>query len=302
MSAIHSKATAFNLTLDDIWSYSATTLLATVEYATLDHQKAIGNGVDNLYIQSVNPFVAGTQVNFVVVTDAQAATFITGAIIEIGTTDGGSQIARRVVTGTENYEADSAYSIINFDGAPADITVAQFVSVHGLSNKLTPEILSTSGYIGANSKSNAYYRGQVHHGNLYRYCLGAYRQKDTSKIWNAQTPSGAAAVDALDADIHTDTGFILPTGAEGIAASGYLGGLHISDIPLAPFGSSVTGSSANPVGDYLYVPALSTADTVLRVGGYSNYGSGVGRFCGYWNNSAASGNWARGALPFLKTP
>lgn len=302
MAAMHARATAVDMTLDDIWSYCATTLLCVVEYATLNSQLAIGKGVDGVYIQSVRPYIEETGVNRVVMTNAQAANFFTGVIIDIGTTEGAANVAHRTVTTVEEYVPDAAYHIVNFDGAPINTLAAQYVSAHGVTNLVTPEILSTSGYIGTNGKANAFYRGQVHHANLWRYVLGAYRETLTSKIWTAVDPTGAAAVNALNTAVHTDTGFVLPTGAGGAALSGYLGGLFTSEIPLAPFGSSVGGSDVNPVGDYLYVPTLATDNTVLLVGGDANRGADSGRFSGYWLNSAASSRWYIGALPFLKTP
>ena len=302
MAAMHARATLVDMTLDDIWSYSATSLLATVEYATLNHQTAIGKGVDSVYVQGIRPYIEETGVNRVVMTDAQSANFFAGVIIDIGTSDGGMQVARRIVTTIEDYPSDAAYAIVNFDGDPVDIATTQYVSAHGVSNLATPEILSTSGYIGTNGKANAFYRGQVHYANLWRYCLGAYRETLTSKIWTAVDPAGAAAVDALNTGVHRDTGLVLPTGAAGIALSGYLGGLLQGDIPLAPFGSAAGGTDANPVGDYLYVPSLATGNTVLRVGGDASNGLGAGRFDGYWLGGAGSSFWSFGALPCLKTP
>ena len=303
MAAMHTRATSVDMTLDDVWSYCATSLLASVEYATLNHQTALGKGVDSVYVQGIRPYVDETGVNRVVMTDAQAANFFTGVIIDIGTSDGSMQVARRIVTTIEDYPSDAACAIVNFDGDPVDIATTQYVSAHGVSNLETPEILSASGYIGTNGKSNAFYRGQVHHANLWRYCLGAYRETLTSKIWTAVDPAGAAAVDALNTGVHEDTGFVLPTGAEGIALSGYLSELHLdSGLPLAPFGKAASGSDANPVGDYLSVPALATGKTVLLVGGGAAYGLRAGRFRGNWNGGAGSSDWTFGALPFLKTP
>ena len=302
MSAMHTRATTMALTLDDIWSYSATSLLASVEYATLNHQTAIGKGVDSVYVQGIRPYIEETDVTRVVMTDAQAASFFAGVIIDIGTSDGGRQIASRIVTSVEDYPADSAYSIVNFDGAAINTLSAHYVSAHGVSNLETPEILSTSGYIGTNGKANAYYRGQVHHANLWRYCLGAYRETLTSKVWTAVDPAGAAAVDALNTSVHRDTGLVLPTGDAGIALSGYLGGLLQGEIPLAPFGSADGGTDANPVGDYLYVPSPATGNTVLLVGGYTGDGAYSGRFGGHWGSSASYSSWNVGALPFLRTP
>ena len=105
MTAMHARATLVDMTLDDIWSYSATSLLATVEYATLNHQTAIGKGADTVYTQGdpqgFRPYTNETGVNFVVLTDAQAKFFITGRSISIGTSNGGTEIAARLVTTIE---------------------------------------------------------------------------------------------------------------------------------------------------------------------------------------------------------
>lgn len=49
MSTIHTKAKAKKMTLDDIWTWTADSALLVVEFATMNTQAAIGNGVDSLY-------------------------------------------------------------------------------------------------------------------------------------------------------------------------------------------------------------------------------------------------------------
>ena len=44
MSAMHTNVTAQGMTLDDIWTWSADTLLMAVEYATLNSETAVGKG------------------------------------------------------------------------------------------------------------------------------------------------------------------------------------------------------------------------------------------------------------------
>jgi hypothetical protein len=219
-------------------------------------------------------------------------------MIDIGTTDGGYQVARRIVTSVEDYVTDSDYDIVNFDGAPVDVATTQYVSAHGTSNMLDSEILSTSGYIGTNRKCNAYYRGRVAHANYWRYVLGAYRQTGDGGIWIAGSRDAAAAVNALNTSIHTNTGFVLPE------TSDYLASLHMLASGLYPFAKTTGGSggSANPVGDHTYVPALSAGNTVLRVGGSADIGATCGRFCSNWLNSPAVSIWYISGLPFLKTP
>ena len=49
---MHTNAETQNMTLDDIFTWSADTLLMAVEYATLNSQTAVGNGCDSLYLQT----------------------------------------------------------------------------------------------------------------------------------------------------------------------------------------------------------------------------------------------------------
>lgn len=52
MSTMHTYAKNYGTTLDSIYSVDADTLLCVVEFATMNTQNAIGNGVSNLYRQS----------------------------------------------------------------------------------------------------------------------------------------------------------------------------------------------------------------------------------------------------------
>lgn len=296
MSDIHARATAYDMTLDDIYTWSADSILLHVEYATMNSQAAIGSGADSVYVQTIRPYISETAVNRVVMTDAQAANFRTGVMIDIGTTDGAYNIARRVVTTVEDYTPNSSYAIVNFDGAAVNIDTAHYASAHGTANVADSSILSTSGYIGTNGKCNAYYRGRVAHGNYWRYVLGAYRQTGNGRIWIADSRVEAAAYDALNTGVHTDTGFDLP------ATSNYISSLHMLASGLYPFAKTVGGASDKPVGDYCYVPSLATGNTVLHAGGASNNGASDGRFCGNWSNAASNSYWIFSGLPFLKTP
>lgn len=298
MAAIHARATAYDMTLDDIYTWSADTMLMAVEYATLNSQTAIGEGADAVYVQGVRPYIDESGVNRVVMTDAQSDNFRTGVMIDIGTSNGGYQVARRIVTSVEDYVPDSAYAIVNFDGAPVDIVTTQYVSAHGTSNMLDSDILSTSGYIGTNRKCNAYYRGRVAYANYWRYCLGAYRQTGDGGIWIAGSRDASAAADALNTGAHADAGFVLPE------TSGYIASLHQMASGLYPFAKTTGGSggSSNPVGDYANVPSLATGNTVLIVGGHAYSGVLCGRFYGYWYYSSADSDWSLSGLPFLKTP
>ena len=309
MSTLHTYAKNWGASVENIYGYSATDVLMIVEFATMNTQTAIGNGVSDLYRQGSYTIKANATASATVkILTADASTHcIPGAIFDIGATDGSAGVGSFIITSTA-LDSDPTYTIVTLttDGStPASITVttAHFWSVHGLSNTVDASIGAGSGYIGTNGKSHAYYRGQLAHANIYRYILGAYRETGTGKIWIANNPTEADAYDALNTAVHKDTGFALPQGAAGAAAEGYINALRLCpDVPAAPFCETIGGSSANPIGDYCYVPTLATANTILFAGGTAYYGTSCGRFFGAWSASAANSYWYIGALPVLKTP
>ena len=301
LATLHSRAKANDMTLEDIWTWTADTVLCAVEFATLNSQSAIGDGVSRLYrASSEHPYVAETGATRVIAPADFANVAIVGAIIGFGTTNDRGTTARRIVTSIEDY-TDSSYKIINFSGGTVDVTTDLFISIHGLSNFADAEIGSSSGYIGTNGKANAYYRGRVAHANAFRYILGAYRETGTGNIWIAHDREEADSYDGLDTSVHIDTGFTLPYADDGTNEQGYIQELYFYDkFPLFPFVKSVGGSSSNPVGDYCYHPAKSTVNTILLCGGGAGYGTYAGRFYGYWYSTSGSAWWYHAALPFLK--
>lgn len=301
LATLHSRAKANDMTLEDIWTWTADTVLCAVEFATLNSQSAIGDGVSNLYrASSEHPYVAETGATRVIAPADFANVAIVGAIIGFGTTNDRGTTARRIVTSIEDY-TDSSYKIINFSGGTVDVTTDLFISIHGLSNFADAEIGSSSGYIGTNGKANAYYRGRVAHANAFRYILGAYRETGTGNIWIAHDREEADSYDGLDTSVHIDTGFTLPYADDGTNEQGYIQELYFYDkFPLFPFVKSVGGSSSNPVGDYLWHPARTTVNTILRAGGPAGNGVQCGRLFGAWNSTSGYAWWSYAALPFLK--
>ena len=305
MDTMHTNVTAQGMTLDDIFTWSADNLLMVVEYATLNSEIAIGKGVDGLYRQSAEKVGANASVGETVLKlpNAFVSACVPSALIGLGTTDGGEQTGvTRFISSADLDGADPLFSTHKAVTVPAltvNVTTYTFICIHGQANLPDAVIGSMSGYIGINGKSNAYYRGRVSHGNFFRYCLGAYRQTGTGKIWVANSRAEAAAYDALNTGVHRDTGLALPT------VSNYVAELHLDNLlPLAPFAKATGGTagSTNPVGDYCYVPSLGTGNTILRLGGNATDGAGDGRFYGVWYYAASNSGWFIACLPFLKTP
>lgn len=251
----HTYAKNYGASLVDIYTVDASALLFIVEYATMNSQTACGNGASAVYIQGLTLSANVTNDNTIVLT-ASNANIVPGAVIDIGTTNGGYNVARTYCT------AVNGATVTLADAVTA--TTSHYVSVHGLINVADSDIGSHSGYIGTNGKCNAYYRGEVLWGNKWQYILGAYRQTGTGAIWVCDRDS-TDAYDALNTSVHNNTGLVLPT-----SASNYILTLGIADgLCAAPFCTSIAGNATNPVGDYCYTPALTTGNTILQQQEYS---------------------------------
>ncbi len=304
VSTMHTNATSQELTLDDIFTWCADTILMCVEYATLNSETAIGKGADELYLQThMVGEAAMTGATVLKLKNEVAAACVTGAVIDFGTTDGALDKGSTIYVSHTDLEGGdplvATHKAVTVQAITADLTTDHYSAVHGYYNSADAALGSMSGYIGTNGKCNAYYRGRVSHANYYRYILGAYRQTGTGNIWVANSRAVAAAADALATGTHRDTGLVLPE-----YAANYIATLGLDSLlPLGPFGLTVSaGGSTDPIGDYCITPTLATGDTVLLAGGYANHGSYSGRFSGSWSVTASSSAWNRASLPFLLTP
>lgn len=300
MANLHTYANNSGFTIDDIFTYSAELTAAVVEFANLNMQTAIGDGVSNLYRQSSEKsLLTETAATRVVLPKAFSASAVEGATLDFGASNGAVVLDnRRTCLGYEEYSDNADYISVLFD-EPLDITDAMFVSVHGLDNRSF--LGNASGYFGLNGKSTAYYRGSVLHGNRWRYVLGAYREKDTNALWICDNDD-PDKYNALNTSVHTDTRKIIST-ADGVSKSGYIGSLHfVNGLGAIPVAKGIGGNSSNPVGDYVYMPSITGGNTVLLVGGSAEVGAGVGPFCESWSFGSSLSNWDCAVVPILKLP
>lgn len=302
IGTLHTYAENASMTIDDVYSWDAETVLQIVEYANMNTQIATGNGVSSLYRQNAADLIMedATDSTVVKVVAANAVYAIPGAIMDIGTSYSGAQVGRRYVISTAADETDETLLCVTLN-EPVTVTTANFWSIHGLINVADAEIGSASGYIGTNRRCNAYYRGRVTAGNKFRYCLGAHREGQTNKIWIVPTRYQAETVLSLDTSVCIDTGCTLPWAEGNAAIGGYIGELALADsIAAFPLCSALGGSSSKPVGDHFYIPAKGN-NTVSVLGGSMSDGSAVGRFCAYWYCSRGSSSWQIAASPSTKT-
>lgn len=300
MRGLHTRANNFGATLDSIYSVDADTLLCIVEFATMNTQNAIGNGVSNLCRHSSDLIQEdATNSTTVKVLAAAGSTYcIPGAIFDIGTSNGGAQVGSFVVVSATPNVGDAQYLDVTLDQA-VTVTGANHWTVHGLVNVADEAIGSKSGYIGTNGKCNAYYRGIVMFGNMWLYILGAYENKDDHHIWIANSDAEADNYDALDTTVHYDTGLVLPTVKGYTKKLGLLSRSGLLSIPA--FYVETGGDSSNPVGDFSS-NGVYTNNTVLLRGGYAGIDSKAGAFYGFWRYAASLGDWSFSARPRLKNP
>lgn len=303
IGTLHSYAENASMTIDDVYSWDAETVLQIVEYANMNTQIATGNGVSDLYRQKPTDLIMedATDSTVVKVVAANASNAIPRAIIDIGTSNGGSQVARRYVVSIAADEANETLLCITLN-EPVTVTTSNYWSIHGLINVADEEIGSMSGYIGTNGKCNTYYRGKVSFSNKFIYVLGAWQEGQTNHIWITKSRYEAETIISLDTSSCVDTGLILPWGDGDTAIGDYINELGLVDgLAAAPFCTALGGSSANPVGDYCYIPAKSTTNHVLFAGGPANHGSHDGRFYANWSDVRGSSNWSLSASPSSKT-
>lgn len=302
VGTLHTYAENASMTIDDVYSWDAETVLQIVEYANMNTQAATGNGVSVIYRQNATDLIMEDATNSTVVkvVAANAAYAIPGAIMDIGTSNGGTQVGRRYVISTAADETDETLLCVTLD-EPVTVTTANFWSIHGLINVADAEIGSASGYIGTNGRCNAYYRGRVTAGNKFQYCLGAHREGQTNKIWIVPSRYQAETVLSLDTSVCIDTGCTLPWAEGNAAIGGYIGELALAD-GIAAFSlcSELGGSSSKPVGDYAYMPAKG-GNTVSVLGGAALHGSSNGRFFARWDWSRGSSHWVLAASPSTKS-
>ena len=299
LSTLHTYAKNYGATLDSIYSIDADTLLFVVEYATMNSQSAIGNGVSNLYRQGNYQIAEAVTSSTVVKVLASAGTnsCIPGAIFDIGTSNGGNQVGSYYVV---SVEADSDPTYLNVTlNAAVTVTTDNYWSVHGLTNQADASIGSKSGYIGTNGKCNAYYRGMVLYGNMWLYTLGAYKNGTDQHIWIAASDEQADEYDTLDTSAHLDTGLVLPTTNGYIQALGMLQRSGLLSIP--PFCTAIGGNSINPIGDG-FANTMNSNNSILTRSGGPNLIGQVGVLYNRFDFEPSSSDILTSARPRLKPP
>lgn len=299
---LHTFANNSGFTLQDMKAVDQQMILFLVEYADMNAQNAIGNGCSNCYRQNAadvieNVTMGTDSVSFDIDDAALSSTVFAGSQADFGTSVGATTFKGTIT------EFTVEGSIYHITVKPAiAIEAGMIMSIHGFDACEFPLIESSvgngSGYIGTDTKANAWYRGCVMYANRYQYILGIYRQKDTNHLWICDR-TDPDDYDALDAQNHTDTGTALP---DIPAAWQVVGGNAQRIAGLSAFLATglSSGSSISPVGDEQYVPTITTGNTVLWLGCTAGTSWNCGLFGCDWGNAAGYSNWSYAARPLLK--
>ena len=276
----------------DVWNANSLQLLMLVEFANTNIQTAIGRGICDLrYTASDLATVTEAAVNRIIVSNATAALYAIDQYVDIGTTQGGRQVAQdRKIMAIDVYDAGN--KAITLDGAAFNVAVGNMLYHVGQPVPVATikAIGNESGYIGVDGKVAAFYRGMVCWGNDYYGLEGALCSNNRIFVTNNPALYGDAT-----------TAEWIDTGLDVVAATdGYVGAMSKPvTFPTLLIPTALTGGgSASGWCDYYYYPRYAL--TVPRVGGSWLRGSSGGPFYWYCTNAPAYAAISYGALLLLK--
>lgn len=305
VSQIHARAKASGFTLQDIFTLDQQIILYLVEYANMNSQAAIGDGCSSCYRENEADVISNVSVADGVsvfdVGSGMSSVMYVGAQLDFGASTGAVTYRGLI----KSFELNSGVYTVTLDRELA-ISDGLHVSGHGFGSCEFPllgeAIGNASGYLGTAQKANAYYRGVVLYANRYSYILGVYRQTGTNRIWICPDGVDPDDYDALNVNVHKDTGVALPD--LDAAAWQTVGGnaQKMEDVKAFLLTGPSSGSSSSPVGDQQYVPLASAGNTILLFGCYAYGGWSCGLFGGRWASTAGYSYWSTAGLPILKKP
>lgn len=266
-------------------------LLIQIEFATLNGQAAIGNGVSTLRY-TFSPVdmatVATTNSNKIIVANATAALFVVGQYIGIGATDTSGSIAEfRKITGIATY--DSANKAITFDGAAVNIPVGSFISSRVYYTGNADAVKASSGTVSNDGKHANIYRGfENPFGNCWEVMGDVIFHNGQSTYYKCANPDKWVTNSTLSDDYIPLR--YAPSSTEGyVKAFGY-----DKRFPYSRLTTKVGGSSATYYCDYFYRPPVTASPDTLRevlLGGHFYGGAGGGPGCWYLDNAVSNSNW-----------
>lgn len=270
------------------WHYDVIILLYLIEFADFNSQSVLGQGHCSFRYNFATDksLLAEENTNRIVINTSGGNAFIVGQRVIIGTSDGGTQIAKyRKIVSKENYSQDGITGVsITVDGDPFTVTTACSIMSCAQDTGSTDGIQASSGCMVNDGKHGSCYRN-LEKNSIFDSIDGKAIVNKGIKICYDPTKyvsSGFEGYEDLDYQIPES-----PT-------NGYIKTLGFDrNHPFCMMTKEYGGSSNTHITDYGWSNPNGTF--AARVGGYPNAGAHDGLF--YWllNLSFGAAFWNYGA-------
>lgn len=249
-----------------------------IEFATKNLQSVLTGFTSGSYTSTHLPLLAEVGVNRVILTNTQAALYRVGQCIDIGTSQGGRQVAQdRVIVSITVDTPEVGQTEIVFDGSVVTTTLTQMIYNVSYKTGQCDAVVASSGSKTANDGKNAIiWRGiENPYGNNFKNIDGV--KISNNQTWVCLYPSKYDDAASVAGDYAAP---FIKLSYLNINTNGYCVELGYDLLyPFAKFPTSITdGSSALYFSDYYY---QNTGDRTCFVGGYWYDGSFAGPF--YWH-------------------
>jgi type II secretory pathway pseudopilin PulG len=250
------------------WRYFTLQMLYLVEYADYNSQNKLGNGATSLrYTATDTALIAESGTNRIVI--ATSSNYVLGQQIDIGTTQGGRQIAQdRTITGVQAYNnGGTVGTAITFDGATVNVAVGNMIYSCGQKSGQCDSLGMKSGCINNDGKHSMLYRGiEDIFGNVWEWVDGINIQNNQAYI--CYNPANYV--------VDTFSGNYSALGYLNSSSDGYAKTLgYDANNPIVALPKEIGGGTSTYMCDYYY---QATEDGVLLVGGCFNDGG----YAGLW--------------------
>jgi len=260
--------------LSDLMARYLLVTLYKIEFAELNSQAVLGNGVTSVrYTEDDVSQLEELATNRIVLLDANASNYNVGEAISIGTSRGNMSGGQYRTITAINSLGDGTTELV-FDGEPIDMLTTYKAYEAGQVTGKTLDLLAASGSaIGASSRASVSYRGiEDIFGNVWEWVDGALINDNLGHVCLDPSKYG----DSLTSDF-------VALGYTNHNANGYPGEMGYDEqFPHAQWPINVTGGTSTKYCDYYY------QNTGLRapfVGGLFYNGSGAGLF--FWDLGAS---------------
>lgn len=254
-----------NWFLEDLIRNYAINVLYKVEFANLNSQLMLGNGVTGVrYTEDDLVQLDEPGANRVVLLNANATFYNVGETISCGTARGNiSGFDYRVISGKQ--DLGNGTTALIFDGEPADLLTTYKVYQAGQRAGGTVDLTSSSGTaIGVNGRASVSYRGiEDLFGNVYEWIDGALINDHLGYVCTDPTKYA----DTLTSDYEA-------LGYLNAQSDGYAGEMgYDTNYPFAEFTVELGGGTTTKQCDYYY---QNTGLRASLVGGAFIYGADAG--------------------------